>query len=122
MTSSRFSPPRRIAASLAVLALVAAAALAQNAPAPPRLEPLPEPPPLPPGTSDPDLEPQVTIIQRSGETIEETRVNGRLVMIKVTPRHGRPYFLVDEAGDGRFARRDSTDSGLRVPLWILFSF
>jgi hypothetical protein len=114
--------------SFACLTIVAAlswmlGAAAQPAPPPPaKLEPLPEAPPPPPAVAaDPELEPQVTIIQRENETIEEFRVNGRLTMVKVTPRHGRPYFLVADA-DGNFIRRDSLDSGLRVPLWLLFSF
>jgi hypothetical protein len=98
-------------------------AVAQKAPPPPKLEPLPEPPPPPPEVAaDPELEPQVTIIERENETIEEFRVNGRLTMIKVTPRHGRPYFLVAEGVNGTFVRRDSLDSGLRVPLWLLYEF
>jgi Protein of unknown function (DUF2782) len=96
-------------------------AAAQKAP-PPKLEPVPEPPPPPEVAADPDLQPQVTIIQRENETIEEYRVNGRLTMIKVTPRHGRPYFLVAEGVNGAFVRRDSLDSGLRVPLWLLYEF
>jgi hypothetical protein len=95
----------------------------QKAPPPPKLEPLPEPPPPPPEVAaDPDLQPQVTIIQRENETIEEFRVNGRLTMIKVTPKHGRPYFLVADGASGAFVRRDSLDSGLRVPLWLLYEF
>ena len=91
--------------------------------APPKLEPAPEPPPPPPEVAaDPDLQPQVTIIQLENETIEEYRVNGRLTMIKVTPRHGRPYFLVADGVNGAFVRRDSLDSGLRVPLWLLYEF
>jgi hypothetical protein len=69
-----------------------------------------------------ELEPQVTIIRRETETIEEFRVKGRLTMVKVTPRHGRPYYLVAEGAEGAFVRRDSLDTGLRVPLWVLFSF
>ena len=49
-------------------------------------------------------------------------MNGRLTMIKVTPRHGRPYFLVADRTTGAFVRRDSLDSGLRVPLWLLYEF
>jgi hypothetical protein len=114
----------RLALCLSVLALVwTFCAAAQKAPPPPELEPLPEPPPPPPAVaSDPELEPQVTIIRRENETIEEFRVNGRLTMVKVTPRHGRPYYLVAEGAEGAFVRRDSLDTGLRVPLWVLFSF
>jgi hypothetical protein len=102
----------------------ALAVAAEPAPPPPKLEPLPEAPPPPaPVAADPELEPQVTIIHRENETIEEFRVKGRLTLIKVTPQHGRPYFLVPADGaEGAFVRRDSLDSGLRVPLWLIYSF
>src|SRR6266571_6072704 len=100
----------------AVLAFgVALTAFAQKAPPPPKLEPLPEAPPPPPEiANDPELEPQITIVRRENETVEEYRVNGRLTMVKVTPRHGRPYYLVAGGADGTFIRRDSLDTGLRV--------
>jgi hypothetical protein len=108
-------------AALAVsLALTVAA---QNAPPPPKLEPLPEAQPPPPEiAADPELQTQVTTIQRENETVEEYRVNGRLNLIKVTPRHSRPYYLVPDNSKGGFVRYDSLDSGLKVPLWVLFSF
>lgn len=87
------------------------------------LQPLPEPPPPPPGLElDPALEPQVTIQRRGTETVEEFRIRGRLYMIKVTPAHGVPYFLVDEVGRGEFIRRDSYDTGTRVPMWVIHQF
>lgn len=112
------------ATMLAALAFgVAVSAAAETAPPPPNLEPLPEAPPPPPEiANDPELEPQVTIVRRENETVEEFRVHGRLTMVKVTPRHGRPYYLVANGADGTFIRRDSLDTGLRVPLWVLFSF
>ena len=113
-----------LTAALVVLAFAgASSAFAEIAPPPPPLEPLPEAQPPPSEiANDPDLEPQVTIIRRDTETIEEYRVNGRLTMIKVTPVHGRPYFLVADGVGGGFIRRDSLDTGLRVPMWLLFSF
>lgn len=88
----------------------------------PDLQPLPEPPP-PPGLSDPELEPRVTIRKRDGDTIEEFRVGGRLVMIRVTPAHGIPYVLTDSKGDGLFTnRRDSLEAPPSVPMWVLFTF
>lgn len=67
--------------------------------------------------------PQVTITTRKEETtIEEYRVGGKLYMIKVTPKHGKPYYLVDDLGDGRFARQDGLDSGVRVPRWVIKKF
>lgn len=90
---------------------------------PPKLEPLPEPPPPPPGVAlDPALEPQVTITKRGEDRVEEYRVNGRLYAMKVTPPHGVPYFLIDTNGDGSMVRRDSLDSGLRVPQWVIGTF
>ncbi|MBE0612458.1 MAG: DUF2782 domain-containing protein [Burkholderiales bacterium] len=90
---------------------------------PPKLEPLPEPPPPPPGLAlDPALEPQVTITKRGEDKVEEYRINGKLYAMKVTPPHGVPYFLIDEAGNGVMSRRDSFDSGLRVPQWVIHSF
>ena len=116
----RHTPATVFAAFAFSLALTA---FAQPAPPPPKLEPLPEAPPAPPEiAADAELEAQVTIVRRENETIEEFRVNGRLTMVKVTPRHGRPYYLVADGASGSFVRRDSLDSGLRVPLWVLFSF
>src|SRR5450759_2863602 len=87
---------------------------------PPKLEPLPEPPP---GLAlDPALEPQVTITRRGEDKVEEYRVNGKLYAMKVTPPHGVPYFLMDVTGDGIMSRRDSLDTGLRVPRWVIHSF
>ena len=108
---------------LALSLATAPGAFAQQAPAPPALEPLPEAPPPPPEiANDPELEPQVTIVRRERETIEEYRVSGRLIMIKVTPRIGRPYYLVAEGPNGTFVRHDSLDTNLRVPMWLLFTF
>jgi hypothetical protein len=82
-----------------------------------------EPPPPPPITMDRGIdEPQVNIIKQTEQTIEEYRVGGRLYMIKITPKQGAPYYLVDDRGDGKFARQESLDSGFRVPRWIIKSF
>jgi len=87
------------------------------------LQPLPEPPPPPPGyVPDPALEPQVTITTRGEDRVEEYRVSGKLYMIKVTPSHGVPYYMVDSKGDGKFSRQESLDSGLRVPQWVIGTF
>ena len=86
----------------------------------PALQPLPEPPAPPQGFElDPALEPQVTIQRRGTDTGEEYRLNGRLYMIKVTPSHGRPYYLLDTVGRGNFERYDSYDTGTRPPMWVI---
>jgi hypothetical protein len=118
--------PRRLAVRLLAAAspmwFAGGLAVAQPAPPPPKLDPLPEVPPPPGFAADQDLEPQVTITRREGETVEEARVNGRLMWVRVTPRHGRPYMLIPDQGGQTFIRRDANDTGLKVPLWVLFSF
>ena len=110
----------------AALLIAATMAFAQPAPPPPALppdlQPLPEIPRPPEVAGDADPEPQVTISRKEGEVIEEARVAGRIVWIKVTPRHGKAYFLVPDAGGNTYIRRDSLDSGLKVPMWVLFTF
>ena len=119
--------PRSLSSlALAVLLQTATGlALAQGAAPPPpplpQLEPLPEIPAAP-GVTDPDLEPQVTITRKEGETVEEARINGRLVWIRVTPRHGKSYFLIPDGAGHVSLRRDSLDTGLKVPLWLLLEF
>jgi hypothetical protein len=82
-----------------------------------------EPPPPPPLSLDEGLdEPQVTIVKQTDQTVEEYRANGKLYMIKITPKHGVPYYLVDDRGDGKFVRQESLDSGFRVPRWIIKRF
>lgn len=82
----------------------------------------PPPPPADRGDADADEAPQVTVIHRDKQVVEEVRINGQLRYIRVTPPHGRPYYLIPDAAGGTFARRDSIDSTLMVPLWVLFTF
>ena len=69
-----------------------------------------------------DEEPQVTIIRKDTETVEEVRVGGMLRYVRVTPRIGRPYYLVPSSNGQNFTRQDSLGSGLSVPMWLLFSW
>jgi hypothetical protein len=107
---------RRLLMQLALIALPAAA---QSPSRPPDLQPIPEPPPLPAGAVDDDSEPQITITQRGQDKVEEYRLSGKLYMIKVTPPHGVPYYLVDEKGDGVMTRKDTLTSGTRPPMWVI---
>lgn len=85
------------------------------------LEPLPPPPPAPEGMTDDPSEPEVTIFQRDGNEVQEFRMNGKLYMVKVTPPHGVPYYLVDQRGDGVMIRRDQRPE-LSVPMWVIRSW
>jgi hypothetical protein len=87
---------------------------------PPGLEPLPEPPPPPP-MPGPE-EPSVRIPVQEADKVEEIRQGGRVVMLKVTPPGGKPYYLMDTTGNGNWMRRDSLDDGVRVPMWPIQTF
>jgi hypothetical protein len=92
-------------------------------PLPADLQPLPAPPAMDaPGDNPVDAEPGVTITKDTAHKVEEFRAGGRLYMIKVTPKHGPPYYLVDDRGDGKFARQESLDSGFRPPQWVIKKF
>ena len=71
---------------------------------------------------DDAIEPEVTIKKRDEVTVEEYRIHGRLYMVKVTPKVGPPFYLIDDRGDGNFTRRDSLDSGVRPPLALIGTF
>jgi hypothetical protein len=113
----------RLLPILAALLLAAALPVAAQQGKPPVLQPVPEPPPPPQGHElDSAIEPQVTILKRGTDTVEEYRIGGRLYMVKVTPPHGKPYYMVDHKGDGTFTRHDNYDSGIRPPMWVIFRF
>ena len=57
--------------------------------------------PLPPKVQDEQLAPTVTIRVEEDRQIEEYRINGRVYMIKVTPKKGVPYYYIDVDGDGQ---------------------
>ncbi|HRF12968.1 MAG: DUF2782 domain-containing protein [Candidatus Accumulibacter phosphatis] len=111
----------RVLAISALLMLAAAPALAQNRA---DLQPLPAVPPAPPEMAplDAALEPEVTIIKREGDTVEEHRIKGKLYKIKVTPAHGVPYYLVDREGDGNFSRETMGSPEISVPTWVIGTF
>ncbi|HRK78889.1 MAG TPA: DUF2782 domain-containing protein [Thiobacillus sp.] len=83
---------------------------------PPGLKPVPD------GAPGPGDAPAVTIKPSSQGRVVEYRANGKLYMLKVIPRVGKPYFLIDQKGDGQFARQDSLDSGMRPPMWVVKEF
>lgn len=66
------------------------------------------------------IEPQVTIVQRGENIVEEYRISGRLYMIKITPPKGYPYFLIDTDGDGSLETRRTELSNPPIPQWVLF--
>ena len=87
------------------------------------LPPLSEPPP-PPTLKDWETvdEPQITTIKKGADTIEEYRVNGELYLQKVTPAHGKSYYLYREDQTGAWNRFDDVTHGFAIPKWTLFRF
>lgn len=87
----------------------------------PKLQSLPETPPPPPISAE-SFEPQVTITKRGDDKVEEFRLNGKLYMLKVTPPGGTAYYMIDQNGDGSFARQEAPGASLRVPMWVIRTF
>jgi len=103
-----------------LIALLLAAAVPAFAQQPAGLEPIPEPPPMPAENGVAD-EPEVTILQRGEDTVTEYRIRGQLYMVKVTPPHGVPYYLIDKEGNGQMVRDDAAPN-LAVPMWVIKSW
>ncbi|MEQ1662647.1 MAG: DUF2782 domain-containing protein [Thiobacillus sp.] len=104
------------------LLLTTALMLTSVALAAPPLERPPELKPVPDGAPDKDDAPAVTIKPSSQGRVVEYRAGGKLYMLKVIPKTGKPYYLIDQKGDGQFARQDSLDSGMRPPMWVVKEF
>ena len=112
----------RSPAALLTASLLLAFALPVTAQQPPKLEPLPDAPPPPAMQADnPADEPQVTISRRGDDKVEEFRIRGKLYMVKVTPPHGVPYYLIDKEGNGQMVRDDAAPN-LAVPMWVIKSW
>ena len=91
---------------------------------PPDLEPVPEPPDIPPRVqSGETLEPDITIIRGTKETVTEYRVNGRLYAVRIEPGAGPGYWLVDADGDGVLeSRRTRLGPEFAIPAVVIFSW
>ena len=65
--------------------------------------------------------PTVSIRTRdNGDIVEEYREGGIVRMVKVTPTRGKPYYIMDNNGDGRLDRADAEAAGGVVPVsWII---
>ena len=97
---------------------------AAEPPLPPSSEPLPPPTLKDWETIDENgkVVPEVTTIKKGAETIEEYRVNGELYLMKVTPAHGKSYYLYKEDQTGAWNRFDDVARSFAIPKWTLFRF
>ena len=63
----------------------------------------------------------ITLVENdSDQRIFEFRQNGVLMMIKVIPQSGRPYYLVPATGQAHFT--DLTDQKHLYPQWTLIEW
>lgn len=77
----------------------------------------------PPATTDESAipEPEIVITTKGQDRYEEYRIGGRLYMIKVTPKIGKPYYLVDNTGRGEFVRSEFAPK-VSPPMWVIKRF
>ena len=83
------------------------------------------PPPSLPESADDSRnipEPDVRIIRKKDAVIEEYRVNGRVRYVKITPRNGKPYYMVDTDGDGVLETRENDLDNPPINRWILLEW
>jgi hypothetical protein len=110
---------RRILFPVMLALLAGSPVFAQKPPA--DALPLPDVPPPPPMVDNvPD--PEVTIVKHGKDIVEEYRINGQLYMMKVTPAIGKPYYLINDKGDGKWLRQDDLSGKVSVPMWVIMSF
>ena len=67
------------------------------------------------------LEPEINIQQFDNREVQEYSINDHVYMIKITPKHGFPYYLVDPDGTGEMEyKRDTLGLEVNPPRWTLF--
>jgi len=77
------------------------------------------PPPLPEESAGQLPEPEVTIVHRKDQVVEEYRINGQLRYAKITPKRGPAYYMFDSDGDGLLDTRDDNLDNPPINQWIL---
>ena len=99
--------------SLSSIAQAQAPETAQDVPIPPK-----EPPP-----ANDEGAPTVTIRStESGDRVEEYRQNGKVFMVKVTPKNGVPYTLFDDNNDGRLDRSDAEKNDISPVYYTIYEW
>lgn len=96
---------------------------APTSPVPPPPTPATDaPPPMPAGIeAGEELEPEVKITRRKESTVYEYSMGGQVYMIRIVPRVGIPYYLIDTDGDGSLeSRYNKLEPDLVVPNWMIY--
>lgn len=69
------------------------------------------------------MDPDITIIRRGDETIEEHRMNNQVYMIRVTPVIGPSYSWVDVDRDGTLdSLHGDNQKGMNINRWQIISW
>lgn len=70
-----------------------------------------------------DFDPAIKLQEHENRVTEEYRINGNLYMIKITPKVGAPYYLVDDDGTGDMElRRGPAGRDFNIPRWTLLTW
>ena len=85
---------------------------------------VPEPPELPAQiVSGEVLTPDITITRNKKDKVTEYRVNGKLYMVKISPKGAPAYYMVDTDGDGQLeARHSGLQDGMNIPQWMILNW
>ena len=106
---------------MVILSSLLLSALAAAAP-PPANQDVPIPPKAPPPQTDEGL-PQVTIRNtRDGDRYEEYRQGGHVYMVRVVPKHGVPYTLMDSDHDGRLDQSDIEKNDVSPVYYTIYEW
>ena len=91
----------------------APAAASGDAPIPKKLQ----------GPPSEETTPTVTIRSSdNGDRIEEYRLGGRVTMVRITPAHGKSYYLYDDDGNGRLDRTDADKNTVSPVYWTIYEW
>ena len=130
MTSHSATLPAAIrhGACLLLLAAVPALALAATAQSTVATKsrtakdvPIPDKIPAPVGKDS--AGPTVSIrSSKNGDVVEEYREGGRIYMVHVTPKHGKPYYLYDDDRNGRLDRTDADKASVSPVYWTIYEW
>ena len=79
------------------------------------------PPPIPPKITGEQVEPSVVIRKDEDKLVEEYSLNGKVYMVRITPKIGPPYYYLDEDGDGQLELQpgDEALNPVRPVYWKL---
>jgi hypothetical protein len=106
---------------LSILAFPVFAADDDNTPPPPQVEIVPEQPDIPASAKSGETlapDPEIKIVRKGKNTIQEYRRGGKLYMVKVVPDIGPPYYFIDTDGDGSLeTRRGDRNLDSNVNMW-----